>query len=308
MRFAFWLNISFAVFELVSGLWIGSLAILSDALHDFGDSISLGLAWYFQYLSQRQSDEKFSFGYARFSTLGAFVNSVVLVAGSAYLIYVSIHAFGEHDLPKTGYMMIVAIIGVVVNGVAFKTLHTGQSLNEKTAALHLFEDVLGWVAVLIGAIVMYFTGAAWIDTGLSLLIALWIGVNALRQLRKSSMVFMQSVPPDIDMEEVCTDLEKDDRIKEVHNVRIWSLDGDEHVVSLHVVLTEDLPISMVDLIRRELKDKLRAKGLNEVTLQFEAPGNGHHKGSGVESRDEGGVEARGEHPLPQHQDKSMSKK
>ncbi|WP_170266255.1 cation diffusion facilitator family transporter [Phaeocystidibacter marisrubri] len=271
LRFAFWLNISFATMELVGGLLIGSLAILSDAFHDFGDSISLGLAWFFQRLSQKKSDDKFSFGYARFSTLGALINSVVLIGGSAFLIYNAITHFEGHQMPMTGWMMGIAILGVVVNGVAFKTLHAGTSLNEKTAALHLLEDVMGWVAVLFGAIVMYFTEWAWIDPALSLGIALWIGVNATRQFIKTSKVFLQQVPSDIDMDEVVVKLQSDQRVAEVHNVRIWSLDGADHVVSMHVVLNYDAHLSEVDIIRQDLKDVLKDLGLNEVTLQFESP-------------------------------------
>lgn len=270
LRFAFWLNISFAVFELIGGVWIGSLAILSDALHDFGDSISLGLAWYFQHLSQRESDNKYSFGYARFSTLGALINSVILAGGSAYLIYISISSIGSHELPQTGWMMAIAFIGIIINGVAFKSLHAGSSLNEKTAALHLFEDVLGWVAVLIGAVVMYFTGWAIIDTLLSLGIAVYIGFNSIRQLRKSSRVFLQSVPADIDLSKVESTVLENENVKSVHNVRVWSLDGEEHIVSIHVVLKKDLRISEIEPIRADLKKALKESGLNEVTLQFES--------------------------------------
>lgn len=272
LKIAFWLNLSFAVLEVIGGLWIGSLAILSDAFHDFGDSISLGLAWFFQHVSQRKRDDKYSFGYARFSTLGALVNSVILIAGSGYLIYRSVSSFEGHELPMTGWMMAIAVLGVIVNGIAFKTLHSGTSLNERTAALHLFEDILGWIAVLIGAVVMYFTSWAWIDPALSLVIAVWIGVNAFRQLNKTSKVFLQSVPSDVDLDRVCRQLESDERVMEVHNVRIWSLDGSEHIVSMHVVLNYDARLSEVDAIRRELRARLRDMGLQEVTLQFESPG------------------------------------
>lgn len=271
LRFAFWLNLSFALFEVIGGWWIGSLAILSDALHDFGDSISLGLAWYFQHLSQRSNDNQYSFGYARFSTLGALINSVILLLGSAFLVYNSVISFGDHELPKTGWMMGIAVIGIAVNGVAFKTLHAGTSLNERTAALHLLEDVLGWVAVLVGAAVMYLTEWAWIDPALSLGIAVWIGINAVKNLQKSSRVFMQSVPTDVDLEEIIREMERDSRVQEVHNVRIWSLDGTEHVVSMHVVLNFDAHLSEVEKIRIELKEYLKTTGLNEVTLQFEPP-------------------------------------
>lgn len=271
LRFAFWLNIGFAVFEAIGGWYSGSLAILSDAFHDFGDSLSLGMAWYFQHLSLRKSDDKFSFGYARFSTLGALVNSIILFVGSAAIIFYSISEFGEREAPLSGWMMVIAVIGVFINGLAFKKLHAGSSLNEKTAALHLFEDVMGWIAVLIGAIAIYFTGFVWIDPALSILIALWIGINATKQIRRSSQVFMQSVPPGIDLEEIKEQIESDERISNVHEPRIWSLDGEEHVMSIHIVLKEDLKISEIDGIRRDLKKKLKLEGLQEITLQFEAP-------------------------------------
>lgn len=271
LRLAFWLNISFAALELVGGWWIGSLAILSDAFHDFGDSISLGLAWFFQRLSQKKSDEKYSFGYARFSTLGAFINSTILIIGSIFLVYTSLINFEDHALPKTGWMIAISVLGIAVNGVAFKTLHAGTSLNEKTAAFHLLEDVLGWIAVLVGAGVMYFTDWAWIDPALSLIIAGWIGFNAVKSFVKASKVFLQQVPEDIDLDEVSEKLKSDDRVKDIHDVRIWSLDGSEHIVSIHVVLNHDARLSEVDQIRIELKQVLKEMGIHEVTLQFESP-------------------------------------
>jgi len=155
---AFFLNLSFTVVEIIGGLFTNSLAILSDALHDFGDSISLGLAWYFQRLSKKDRDQNFSYGYGRFSLLGALVNSVILTVGSVFILYKAIPGVLAPEEADSLGMIWLALLGVVVNTLAVATLKKGQSLNEKVVRLHLLEDVFGWVAVLIGAGVMNFTG------------------------------------------------------------------------------------------------------------------------------------------------------
>ena len=150
LKVAFFLNLSFTVIEFIGGLITGSMAIMSDALHDLGDSISIGLSWYFQNLSEKKRDNTFSYGYKRFSLLGAIINAVVLLVGSVIIISKAAPAIMNPSQVNEKGMLYIAIFGVVVNGAAVLRLRKGSSINERVISLHLLEDVLGWVAVLIG--------------------------------------------------------------------------------------------------------------------------------------------------------------
>ena len=202
IRVAFFLNFGFAIIEIIGGLLTNSVAILSDALHDFGDSLTLGLAWYFQRLSKKNRDQKFSYGYSRFSLMGAIVSSVILIIGSIFIINEAIPRLIEPQEAHAGGMAGLAILGIVVNGAAALRLRRGSSMNERVVALHLLEDVLGWTAVLIGAIIMHFKDWPWIDPVLSLLIAAIILFNVYRNLKKTLKIILQSTPEGIDPSEV----------------------------------------------------------------------------------------------------------
>ena len=180
IKIAFFLNLGFTIVEIIGGLYTNSLAILSDALHDLGDSLSLGLSWYFQRLSKKGSTKKFSYGYKRFSLLGAIINSIVLVVGSIFILSKAIPELFNPEETNAQGMLYLAILGVVVNGAAVFKLRKGKSLNEKVVSLHLLEDVLGWVAVLIGSIVMIYFDLPFVDPLLSILISIFVLYNVYR--------------------------------------------------------------------------------------------------------------------------------
>ena len=160
---AFLLNISFTIIELIGGYMTNSVAIISDAVHDFGDSISLGMAWYFQKISKREKTDKYTYGYKRFSLLGAIINSIVLVVGSIYIISEAVpRLFSPQETSAKG-MFALAIVGIIINGAAVLKTRTGDSINERVVSLHMMEDVLGWAAVLVGSVIMHFTGLTIID-------------------------------------------------------------------------------------------------------------------------------------------------
>ena len=163
LLFAFAMNLFFAIVELVGGIFTGSVAILSDALHDFGDSISLGVAWRLQKLSEKGRDTSFSYGYKRFSLLGALLISLILLVGSVFVIIAAIERLSVPGEPKAGGMLVLAIFGLAVNGLAAFRLKGSSSLNERAVMLHLMEDVLGWAAVLVVSIVMLFVNAPILD-------------------------------------------------------------------------------------------------------------------------------------------------
>ncbi len=189
---AFWLNTGFAILEIAGGLYTNSVAILSDALHDFGDSLSLGLAFYFQRKSLKKRDDYFSYGYKRFSLLGAFINSLILIIGSIFILQEAIHRLARPEQANAKGMLALAFIGIVVNAIAMFRLRSGGSINERVVALHFLEDVLGWVAVLIGSVVMLFADVPILDPILSMLIAGFILFNVTRTFVRRSGSFCKA--------------------------------------------------------------------------------------------------------------------
>jgi cobalt-zinc-cadmium efflux system protein len=180
IRTAFFLNLFFAIVEFIGGVYTNSLAITSDAIHDLGDSISLGMAWYFQKLSNKKATKIYSYGFKRFSLLGAIINSIILLIGSIFIIIESIPRIITPEHSDAKGMMWFAILGIIVNGAAVLKLRTGTSINERVVSLHMLEDVLGWVAVLVASIIMQFWDIPILDPILSLLIALYILSNIFK--------------------------------------------------------------------------------------------------------------------------------
>ncbi len=271
IKIAFAINLAFTIIEIVGGLLTNSIAILSDALHDFGDSLSLGLSWYFQHKSSQGRDAVYTFGYKRFSLLGAVVNSIVLVVGSIFILSAAIprlwHGGAEAE-PKG--MMILAVVGIVFNGAAMLRLKKGTSINERVVSLHLLEDVLGWVAVLIGGGLIYFFGWQFIDPLLSVGITLFILFNVYRNLSDSFRVFLQGKPQHLDMDGLKAELEQLPLVKEIHDLHIWTLDGEYTVATLHAV-TESRDVMERENLRKEIKELLHEKHIEHVTIEIHLP-------------------------------------
>lgn len=271
LRFAFWLNSAFVVFELIGGWYTNSLAIMSDAFHDFGDSASLGLAWYFQYLATRGRDDHYTYGYRRFSLLGALANGVLLVLGSAAIVIFAIQRFQEPQETVSEGIIVLAVVGVVVNYIALRQLQKGNSLNEKTIGLHFIADVLGWVAVLIGGLIIYFTDWYFIDPLLSILIAVYIIYGAAKSVMESVNIILQRVPKGIDVDEVEAALRGIHGVKEVVDLHVWTLDGERIILSVHLVV--DFTNQREDLagIRAEARSLLGEIGIRHSTIEINAP-------------------------------------
>lgn len=272
IKVAFFLNLGFTVVEIFGGLWINSIAILSDALHDLGDSLSLGLAWYFQRLSQKGSDQHFSYGYKRFSLLGAVINSVVLLLGSGVVLWVAIPRLFNPEPVHAPGMIGFALLGVTVNGIAALRLNKGNTLNERVAMFHLLEDVLGWAAVLVGGILLYFFDWPIIDPLLSVLITCFILYNVVRNLRKGLQILLQGIPSNVSIGKVRDRLEQVPDVQSVHDLHLWTLDGISHVLTMHAVVNQNLNL----LEANEVKQRIRAAMLDEhiehVTVELEMPG------------------------------------
>jgi len=269
IKVAFFLNLAFAIIEIIGGLWTSSVAILSDALHDVGDSLTLGVSWYFAKVAKRDRNHKYSYGYKRFSVLGALINSIVLVTGSVFIVMEAIPRLSDPVHPNTEGMIYLAIGGVLVNGLAAIRLSKGHSLNEKAVYTHLLEDILGWVAVLIGAIVMNFWDVPVIDPILSILIAVFILYNVFKNLRESFRIILQGTPSDISIKKIHEAIKDIPKVLDVHDCHIWSMDGEYHILSIHLVIKDDLALSELEQIKLETKERVNKLGISHTTIEFE---------------------------------------
>ncbi|NLI71275.1 MAG: cation transporter [Bacteroidales bacterium] len=269
IKVAFFLNFSFAIIEIIGGFLTNSVAILSDAVHDLGDSLSLGLAWYFQKYSRKKSDNIYTYGYRRFSLVGALANSLVLIVGSILILTEAIPRIFNPQQAHPQGMMLLAVLGVAVNGFAMLRLRKGKSLNEKVVSLHLMEDVLGWIAVLIGAVIMYFWDVPVIDPILSLLIAGYVLFNVFKNMRELFRILLQGAPQEINSEHIQAEILKIDSVKDIHDVHLWSVDGIYNVMTIHVILDEKKSMEELSYMKKDIRNRLINKGIEHVTLEFE---------------------------------------
>lgn len=275
LKVAFFLNLAFTIIEFVGGVITGSLAILSDAIHDLGDSLSLGMSWYFQNLSEKKSNSIYSYGYKRFSLLGAIINAIVLLVGSVLMISHAVPQVFQAGKVNEKGMLIMAVFGVIVNGIAALRLHKGKTMNEKVIALHLLEDVLGWVAVLVGSLLIMYFDWYFIDPLLSVLIALFIIYNVFKNLKKSFKIILQATPEEIPMDKIEKSLLNLAEVIEVHDCHIWSMDGDYHVFSAHLVLDQPYNLHELANIKQKAKVLLEEMNISHATLEFEERGEIH---------------------------------
>ncbi|NDK56589.1 cation diffusion facilitator family transporter [Pontibacter fetidus] len=272
IKVAFFLNLGFTILEFVGGFWINSVAVMSDALHDLGDSLSLGLAWYFEKLSKKGSDRKFSYGYKRFSLLGAVINSVVLLVGSFFILSEAIPRIFDPEPVNAAGMIGFAIVGILVNGAAVLRLKGDNSINERVVRLHLMEDVLGWVAVLVGGIILYFFDFPVIDPLLSIGITLYVLYNVVQNLRESLKILLQGTPAHINLDDVQTRLLTLPKVQSIHDLHVWTMDGSYNILTLHVVVENNLPLQETETIKQRIREMMKDFAVQHVTVELEVPG------------------------------------
>ena len=266
---AFILNSVFVVIELIGGIYTNSIAILSDALHDFGDCISLGVAWGLQKKAQKKRDRYYSYGYKRFSLLGSIFLSGVLTISSLFVIIEACKRLINPQDVKAEGMIWIAIFGVIINGAAALRLKKGDSLNEKAVFLHIMEDTLGWLAVLIVSIVMLFVNARQLDPILSIAISIWVLSNVYRNIRETFKILLQAIPSDIDIIKVQKEIESLEGICSIHDLHIWSLDGNSHVMTTHAVVSKE---SDIKILKHTINQLALKHSIEHTTIEFEDEG------------------------------------
>lgn len=267
----FFINLIFTVIELIGGIMTNSMAILSDALHDLGDSLSLGISWYLSHFSEKKPSRAFSYGYRRFSLLAALINSFVLVIGSTVILFEAIPRLLEPEMPQVQGMLYLSILGIVVNGIAVLRLHGSSSLNAKVVGYHMLEDVLGWVAVLIVSVVLMFWNVPILDPLLSILFTAFILWNVIKVLGQTLKIFLQAVPDSIDLEEITQKFKNLPMIESCHDTHIWSLDGEHHILSTHIKTNTVLNMSERKQLRIDIDALLNAYQIKQSTVEFEYP-------------------------------------
>lgn len=269
MLLSFILNFLFTIIEFVGGLITNSVALLSDSIHDLGDSVSIGIAMVLERKSKKNPDKDYTYGYRRFSLLGALISSVILLVGSTIIVFEAVDRILNPEAINTELIIYFAILGVVVNGLAAFNSSKGHSLNEKAITLHLFEDVFGWVALLIAAIVMHFTDILVLDAILSLLFTIYIMYHVFRNLKSIFKVFLEASPKGFNTDEIILELKEIEGVKDIHHLHLWSLEGTYSLLTLHATIKKDLSNLEISNIQNKMIKHLKHLGIKHSTIQIE---------------------------------------
>lgn len=270
---SFVLNFLFTIFEFFGGLLTGSIALMSDALHDLGDSISMGVAIFLEKKSKQKPDYKYTYGYYRFSLLSGLISSVILIVGSTIIIYRSIERLiTPQPLINPQLLVIFAVIGVIVNGAAAYNASKGKTMNEKVISLHLLEDVFGWVALLITSLLIYLFNIDILDAVLSLLFSLYIMIHVFRNLKSILEVFMEKAPKSPKINQIKQSILDIDDVHDVHHIHYWTLEGSIPIITLHAVIDRHHKDVEINEILIKIHQKLKAIGIEHSTVQIEFEG------------------------------------
>lgn len=262
---AFILNIAFSIFELIGGILTNSVSIISDSVHDFGDAISIGISLILEKISKRKPDSNYTYGYARYSILGALITTIVLTLGSIFVIINSINRIINPEPINYNGMILFAIFGVVINFMAAYFTRDGKSINQKAVNLHMLEDVLGWVVVLIGSILMRFTNIVLLDALMSISIAVYILVNAFKHIQYILDLFLEKTPKDISISELKKHIMSIEGIEDVHHIHVWSMDGIINYATMHVVTKNKNTKEIKDKIKEEMQEH----NISHTTIEIE---------------------------------------
>lgn len=263
---AFILNLVFSLFEFVGGIYTGSIAILSDAMHDFGDATSVGVSYLFEKKSKRDANNDYTYGYGRFSILGGLITTLILLVGSVIVVYNAINRLINPIEIKYDKVIIFAIIGFSVNLVCTFFTHGGHSINQKAVNLHMLEDVFGWLIVLLGAVVMKFTNFYLLDGILSILVAIIIIINSVKNLKEILDVLLLKTPKNVNVSLIKDTINNLEEVIKVSNLQILNLDGENVIVSIRVVARTNS-----SEVKFKIKHALYNFSVTDITLEIVSP-------------------------------------
>jgi len=262
---AFLLNLVFSIFEFFGGLFTNSVAILSDSVHDMGDAISIVLSYFFEKKSKKKADNKYTYGYIRYSVLGGVITTTILLVGSILVIVGAIQRlFNPVEVNYSG-MIIFALFGVIMNFIAAYVTRKGDSINQRSVNLHMLEDVLGWIVVLIGAIIMNFTDISIIDPIMSICVSSYILFHSLKNLKVVLDLFLAKTPKDIDIDKIKKHLLKIKGVEDIHHIHIWSIDGYNNYATMHIVTK----VKDIKELKKEIREELEEHNICHSILETE---------------------------------------
>ena len=261
---AFILNLSFAIFEFIGGIFTGSVAIISDAIHDIGDATGIGISFFLEKKSKQRADEQYTYGYMGYSVIGGAITTLILLIGSITVIFNAISKIISPSEINYNGMIIFAFIGVSVNLAAAIITRKGKSINQKAVNLHMLEDVLGWIVVLIGSIVMRFTDFYIIDPLMSIGVAIFILVSSIKNLKEVLELLLCKAPKDINVSELKAHIAEIDGIIDIHHIHVWSADGHNNYATMHIVTNGDHS-EIKNAVRKELSEH----NISHATLELE---------------------------------------
>ena len=267
---AFIINSVFVIIEIAGGILTNSSAILSDAVHDFGDSLSIGLAIILQKKSNKKSDTNFSYGYGGLKLVASLFSSTVILLGSLYILIESILKLNNPSEVKPAGMLGLACLGLLFNGYAMVKSSKGKSLISQVTSLHFLEDTLGWLAVLVGSLFILLFNWTWLDPVMAIMIAIYSLYNASRLLIKTGKVMIQSVPENVNLEQIGLTLKKIELVEDYHDLHVWSTDGEKNILTVHLVAALELDINQINEIRILAKKQLTDLNIDHATIEVES--------------------------------------
>lgn len=282
IKVAFFLNLAFALAEFIGGLYTNSVTILADALHDLGDSITLAISWRLEEFSERDEDHRYSYGYKRFSLLSALISGLILIIGSVFVISEAVQRLITPQESNAQGMLLFAIIGIAINGYAAFRTNKGKNMNSRMISWHMIEDLLGWIAVLVVSVILLFKPIRILDPILSLCITALVVFNILKNLIKVLRLFLQGVPENLDVAAIEEEIKQLDKVKDIHHTHVWSLDGEQHVLTTHVVLCLDAKKEDIRNVKSFIRGLTDRYMLAHTTVEFEyldedcSMNNDHH--------------------------------
>ncbi|QBN19284.1 cation diffusion facilitator family transporter [Flavobacterium nackdongense] len=272
LLFSIVLNLVITIAQVIGGLISGSLALLSDALHNFSDVLSLVFSFFAHKLSKKKASVNQTFGYKRAELIAAFVNAITLIIVALFLVYGAIERFFNPQHIESELVIWLSILGIVVNGLSAFMLKNDadNNLNMKSAYLHLFTDMLASVAVLVGGLLMKYLQWFWVDSVLTLVIALYLLVVGFDLLKKSTQMLMLFTPTHIDVNTIINEVHKITGVNKLHHIHVWHLNDDELHLEAHLECQEDLKVSEFNTILQQIEHVLFNKfQINHINIQPE---------------------------------------
>ena len=269
---AFFLNLTYAIVEFIAGGVFGSSAVLADSVHDLGDAIAIGISAFLESISNREEDSHYTLGYKRFSLLGAMVTAVILMTGSVLVILENIAKIFHPQPVNDEGILWLGIIAIIINVLASLVIRKGQTKNESILSLHFLEDTLGWVAVILMAIVLRFTDWYILDPLLSLAISFFILSKALPRFWSTLKIFLDAVPEGVDIQKIKTDLAELDHVASINQLNLWTMDGLEKNAIVHVCLKE---MEHMETCKESIRIFLKDCGFQNITIEVDADLESH---------------------------------